>query len=73
MSLELTQEEKLKSVDAAHDSVLLINQLNAKGKLTDYEKDTLSRNVEHIKIMLAKDWFVEILTPAQKTELESLV
>jgi hypothetical protein len=73
MSLELTQEEKLKSVDAAHDSVLLINQLNAKGKLTDYETDTLSRNVEHIKIMLAKDWFVEILTPAQKTELESLV
>ena len=73
MSLELTQEEKLKSVDAAHDSVLLINQLNAKGKLTDYETDTLSSNVEHIKIMLTKDWFVEILTPAQKTELESLV
>ena len=73
MSLELTQEEKLKSVDAAYDSVTLISELRAKAELSADESDTLTRNVEHISIMLAKDWFVEVLSAEQKTELESLI
>jgi hypothetical protein len=73
MSLELTQEEKLKSVTAAYDSVTLINELRAKAELSADESDTLTRNVEHISVMLAKDWFVEVLSAEQKTELESLI
>jgi len=71
--LELTAEQKVKSVDAAYDSVILINQLKAKGELSEEDTDALTRNVEHLKIMFAKEWFAETLTAAQKTELEEIV
>jgi hypothetical protein len=29
--------------------------------------------VDHIAIMLGKEWFATALTPAQKTELEGLI
>jgi hypothetical protein len=71
--LELTEGQKVKSVDAAYDSVILINQLKAKGELSEEDTDALTRNVEHLKIMLAKEWFVETLNAAQKEELEAIV
>ena len=71
--LELTEGQKVKSVDAAYDSVTLINELKAKAELTEEDTDAIARNVEHLKIMLAKEWFVETLNAAQKTELEALV
>jgi len=70
MELELTNEQKIKSVLAAYDSVNLINELKSKETLTEDEILTLNRNEEHIKIMLTKDWFVETLTPNQLTELQ---
>jgi hypothetical protein len=65
----LTQEEIQNSVKAAYDSVNLINELNLIAELSNEEKDTLDRNKEHLKIMLAKEWFFNALTEEQKNEL----
>lgn len=59
-------EEIARHYSAAMDSVNLINSLVAKGKdnLTDDEKDTVKRNVDHLKIMVAKTWWIDQdLTP----------
>lgn len=68
----LTQEEIQNSVNAAYDSVNLINELNLIEELSNEEKDTLDRNKEHLKIMLAKEWFFNALTEGQKAELSSI-
>jgi hypothetical protein len=67
-----TPEQVAKSVSAAYDSVNLINELNAKESLTEDETATLGRNVDHIHIMLAKEWFVEGLTSEQLIELQAI-
>ncbi len=49
---------------AANDSVTLINALMAQTSRTDDETSTVARNVEHLKIMVAKDyWTTEDLKP----------
>jgi hypothetical protein len=68
----LTQEEIQNSVNAAYDSVNLINELNLIEELSIEEKDTLDRNKEHLKIMLAKEWFFNALTEEQKVELSNI-
>jgi hypothetical protein len=68
----LTQEQIQNSVNAAYDSVNLINELNLIEELSDEQKDTLSRNKEHIKIMLEKEWFYNALTEEQKVELSNI-
>jgi hypothetical protein len=68
----LTQEQIQNSVKAAYDSVNLINELNLIEELSDEQKDTLSRNKEHIKIMLEKEWFYNALTEEQKVELSNI-
>ena len=70
---ELTEEQIAKSISAAYDSVNLINELKAKTDLTEDENATIDRNVEHLRIMLAKEWFANALTAEQKAELEALV
>lgn len=72
MELELTTEQKERSVLACYDSLNLVNELKAKSTLTEEETDTLKRNEEHIRIMLQKDWFVGQLTAKQKTELSKI-
>jgi len=69
---EVTEGQAARSVLAAYDSVALINELKAKPELTEDETAAIERNVEHLKIMLAKEWFVNALNSAQKTELEAL-
>ena len=69
---EVTAEQAAKSVLAAYDSVKLIAELKRKRILSEEETATVKRNVDHIAIMLGKEWFIEELTPAQKTELEAL-
>lgn len=69
---EVTAEQAAKSVLAAYDSVNLIAELRAKETLTEEEIATITRNVDHIAIMLGKDWFVAALTAEQKTELEAI-
>ena len=64
MSDALTAEEIADHYSAAMDSVNLINALMAQDSRTTEEQDTVSRNVEHLQIMVAKDyWTTEDLTP----------
>jgi hypothetical protein len=72
MELELTKEDIAKSVSAAYDSVALLTELNAKETLTGEEIATVTRNVEHIRIMMGKEWFVGGLTDLQVTELQAI-
>ena len=53
-------EEKAQHYTAMGHSVDLINEMrtNAPENMTDEEvADTISRNVEHLKIMVAKEWW----------------
>ena len=62
--MEMTPERIAQSYSAAMDSVNLINDLKAKGALTEEELDRVSRNQEHLSIMLDKDfWTTEDLVP----------
>ena len=72
MELELTKEEVAQSVSAAYDSVNLLAELNAKETLTEEETATVTRNVEHIRIMMGKEWFVGGLTKKQVTVLQAI-
>jgi hypothetical protein len=72
MELEHTPEEVAKSVSAAYDSVALIAELKSKTDLTQEETDILTRNEEHIRIMMGKVWFVAGLTDQQVTELQAI-
>lgn len=72
MNEELTPEQIAQHYNAAMDSVNLINA----GKpeyMTDTEwADCVSRNVEHLKIMLAKDfWTTEDLSPLQQASMDN--
>jgi hypothetical protein len=62
--IEITTEQIAINYVSALDSVNLINELKAKETLTEDEEKTIQRNLEHLEIMLAKDyWTNEDLTP----------
>jgi hypothetical protein len=59
-----TAEEIAQHYSAAGDSVTLINELVALSERNDEQVDTVRRNVEHLEIMVAKDfWTTEDLAP----------
>ena len=59
-----TPEEIAQHYSAAIDSVNLINALMAQDSRTTEVQDTVDRNVDHLEIMVAKDfWTTEDLTP----------
>ena len=59
-----TPEEIEQHYSAAMDSVNLINELMAQDSRTTEEQDTVARNVRHLQIMIAKDfWTTEDMTP----------
>ena len=68
---EQTEEQTQKSISAAFDSVNLINELKAQPSLTEEEQGRIDRNVEHLRIMLGKDWFSNGLTEQQKNDINS--
>jgi hypothetical protein len=63
---ELTQQEIQSIINAAFDSVTVINN-------SESSADDISRNVEHLKIMMSKDWFVAGLTTEQSLILTDLI
>jgi len=65
--IELTQEQQVaKDYSAAMDSVNLLNAGKPKDMTDEDWADTVARNKEHLKIMLAKDfWTNENLVPLQ--------
>ena len=67
MTTETTTPEQIaKHYSAAMDSVNLINAGKPEGMTAEDWADCLSRNKEHLVIMLAKDyWTTENLAPLQ--------
>ena len=67
MTIETTTPEQIaKHYSAAMDSVNLINAGKPENMTAEDWADCLSRNKEHLKIMLAKDyWTTENLAPLQ--------
>jgi hypothetical protein len=65
--LELTTEQQVaKDYSAAMDSVTLLNAGKPEDMTDEDWADTVARNKEHLKIMLAKDfWTNENLAPLQ--------
>lgn len=64
MSETPTAAEIAQHYSAAGDSVTLINELVALSERNDDQVDTVRRNVEHLEIMVAKDfWTTEDLAP----------
>lgn len=61
-----TPEEIARHYSAAMDSVNLINAGKPEDMADDEWADTVARNKEHLKIMLAKDWWTtEDLSPLE--------
>jgi hypothetical protein len=61
---EITQKQIAQHYSAAMDSVNLINAGQPEGMTAEDWADCLARNKEHLKIMLAKDyWTDQDLTP----------
>jgi hypothetical protein len=57
-------EEKAQHYKAAMDSVNLLNDGKPNDMSDDEWADTVSRNVEHLQIIVAKEWWTtEDLTP----------
>jgi hypothetical protein len=62
----ITAEEIARHLSAALDSVALINNGQPEDMADDEWADTVARNKEHLKIILAKDfWTNENLAPLQ--------
>ena len=62
--LTLTPEQISQNYSAALDSVTLINELMALDSRDDAQTNTVARNVEHLELMVAKDyWTTEDLNP----------
>ena len=65
-NIEITAEQIAKHYSAAMDSVNLINDGKPEDMTDEDWADCLARNKEHLKIMLAKDyWTTEDLAPLQ--------
>lgn len=64
MSETLTAAEIAQHYKAAGDSVTVINELVALSERDAEQVDTVRRNVEHLELMVAKDyWTTEDLAP----------
>jgi hypothetical protein len=67
-----TPEQIQKHISAAFDSVNLINTEIAK-EATDNRKNNVKRNVQHLELMIAKDWFEAGCTTQQKTNINAAI
>ena len=66
MTEEITTEQIAKHYSAAMDSVNLINNGQPEDTTDEDWADCLSRNKEHLRLMIAKDfWTNENLAPLQ--------
>ena len=62
--MEITPEQIARHYSAAMDSVDLLNAGQPEGMSAEDWADTVSRNVEHLRIMVAKDfWTTEDMGP----------
>jgi hypothetical protein len=72
-----TPEQVQQHIRAAFDSVNLINGIIAGTKMPnaslEEKKSTVSRNVEHLELMMSKTWFAEGCTSIQTTNLNACI
>jgi hypothetical protein len=72
-----TPEQVQQHIRAAFDSVDLINGIIDGTKMVDAplenKKNTVSRNVEHLELMMGKTWFAEGCTPTQTTNINTCI
>ena len=68
-----TPEEVQQYVTNTFDSVTLLNELNALESLTQEQEHTKERNVKHLEIMIAKEWFSSALTEEQESIIMQLI
>jgi methyl-accepting chemotaxis protein len=62
----LTSEQIAQIVNAAFDSVELINR-------NEDDAETIERNVEHLRIMMGEEWFVSALTAEQTEQINAII
>ena len=67
-----TPEQVQQHISAAFDSVNLINDEITK-EVTDNRKDNVKRNVQHLELMIAKDWFATGCTAQQVTDINACI
>ena len=73
----LTQEEIRNSINAAFDSVNLINgivngtQMN--NESTQEKKDCIDRNVSHLDLMITKTWFSDGLVDDEADNIAAAI
>jgi hypothetical protein len=67
-----TEEQVNNSINAAFDSVNLINSITSE-PFDEKKEKTVKSNVEHLSLMLSKDWFSTALTTQQKTNINSSI
>ena len=73
---ERTADEVAQIFSAAGDSVTLINSIAAQSTITDEDKDTLKRNVDHLEIIKAykkEDGTTSIWTSEDFTAIDAAV
>ena len=73
---ERTADEVAQIFSAAGDSVTLINSVAAQSTITDEDKDTLKRNVDHLEIIKAykkEDGTTSIWTSEDFTDQDAAV
>jgi hypothetical protein len=66
------EQDPQQSISAAFDSVNLINNTILE-IIDDENKSTVSRNVEHLQLMLGKEWFSEALTEQQLLDINNCI
>ena len=74
--MERTAEEVATIFKNAGDSVTVVNEIAALSSLTDEQKDTIKRNVEHLEIIKAykkTDGTTSIWTTEDFTEQDAAV
>ena len=66
------EQDPQQSINAAFDSVNLINNTILE-IIDDENKSTVSRNIEHLQLMLGKEWFSEALTEQQLLDINNCI
>lgn len=68
-----TQDELVQHINAAFDSVDLINELLTKSPLEPEDPEIIARNVVHLQIMMSYDWFSSALTQEQTDQINAVI
>lgn len=68
-----TQEQISIHINSAFDSVDLINEIVVKDIQSEEDAEIMDRNVEHLKIMMAYEWFASALTEEQANQINAII